>query len=214
MLEYRREIVYYVEIDTKKTLRNKKLSGILGENVDIFYIGAGCRVGEVETIDINRAKFWKDKHAAERAASIFKDTIPTIREMNIKDFVKDINPPENDDYVCIRTRKMIKSDSKYLIDKKELLKTYNCSDEYRVPTHWNRWYKCPNCDKRPLVINYTQQESSQTSCGCVLIDGLKFIIYSDNKITLDGFSKYKLNSLLSNWNHWVKTGQELVRGNV
>ncbi len=209
-LEHRREIVYYVEVDTKKTQRNKKLGDILGEHVDIFYIGEGSRVGQIETIDRNKARFWKDKFAAEKAASLYADLIPTVREMNIEDFVNDIDPPDIDNYVCKRTRRMIESESRYLIEKKEFLKIYDCGSDYKIPPRWTKWRKCPNCDKRPIIKEFTHRDGSQTACGCTKDSGEKFSVYAGQRITLDRWGKYKTEELLSNWNHWVKTGQHLV----
>jgi hypothetical protein len=202
---FRREVVYYVEIDTRKTLRNKTIAGIIGEQADVFFIGAGKRVGDIETLDINRARFWKDKKSAEWAAKKFPDTIQTIKEMSLDDYVNNIDPGDGDDYVSKRNQKNLRIEKKYLEEKAEFLKNYKCTGVYKPPTAWDEWLKCPNCKLQPLVWEF--DNGSSTACGCGENNYNHFSIHSESVNSLSKhISTYTMNRLRDNWNHWVQTG--------
>jgi hypothetical protein len=193
------EYVYYVEIDTKKTLRNKTISSILKIDADVFYLVDASKEG-TETLDIHSARFWKDEGAALSSAKKVPGGIAIARKMSTRDFVKKIVPPSTG-HVGRKTQKLINSEKRYLSELDELLSDYLCDPEfYKIPDVWHRWSKCKSCGLRPLIC---LNACPSTGCGCM--DGNKHlsIIVSPPKYYVGG-SNYKdsstIFSLRNEWN--------------
>ena len=89
---------------------------------------------------------------------------------------------------------------------------YKCISAYKIPDKVDEWLPCPNCNLKPLVWEYNNGRS--TGCGCGKNEYDHFSIVSESIMSWvtrhDGsaldYNSYKLKE---NWNHWVKTGEQL-----
>lgn len=89
---------------------------------------------------------------------------------------------------------------------------YKCISAYQIPDKIEEWLPCPNCNLKPLVWEFDNGRS--TGCGCGENEYNHFSIYSESImswVNRHGGSamEYNSNKLKENWNHWVKTGEEL-----
>lgn len=89
---------------------------------------------------------------------------------------------------------------------------YKCISAYQIPDKIEDWLPCPNCNLKPLVWEFDNGRS--TGCGCGENEYNHFSIYSESImswVNRHGGSamEYNSNKLKENWNHWVKTGEEL-----
>jgi len=195
----KRDRVYYVEIDSRKTKRNRVIGDLLEICADIFYIGAGDKLGQIETTNLNEARFWKDKKAAEWAGMKYRDAIINVKEMSTKDFVELIEPI-GDDYVSKKNKKLLKSEKKYLRELDELLEPYVFKN-HKVPNDWGKWQKCPKCNLRPLVGDFMKS----TSCGCGEDGDHLFVsAYSSKHSNDPKVNYYYMKELRKRWNRKVE----------
>ena len=90
--------------------------------------------------------------------------------------------------------------------------TYNLIDSYKQPTNSEEWLDCPVCHSKPLVWIF--DNGRHTGCKChnhtydhraIQAESI-MEYYRRNGNSLVGFDD---NELLSNWNHWVLTGELL-----
>jgi hypothetical protein len=84
---------------------------------------------------------------------------------------------------------------------------YRCTSFYKIPKSVMLWSKCPKCNLYPLVNEF--DNGSYTGCGCI-----NFSIHTEsimsNVIRNNGSVLYfDSDNLRKNWNHWVKTGEDL-----
>ena len=89
---------------------------------------------------------------------------------------------------------------------------YKCISAYKIPDKPSEWLPCPNCNLIPLVWEFDNGRS--TGCGCGKNEYDHFSIHSESimsHVTRQGGSamEYNIQKLKQNWNHWVKTGEEL-----
>jgi hypothetical protein len=89
---------------------------------------------------------------------------------------------------------------------------YKCISAYQIPDKIEDWLPCPNCGLKPLVWEFDNGRS--TGCGCGENEYNHFSINSESImswINRHGGSamEYNTDKLKENWNHWVKTGEEL-----
>ena len=89
---------------------------------------------------------------------------------------------------------------------------YKCISAYKIPHKVDEWLACPNCGLKPLVWEFNNGRS--TGCGCGKNEYNHFSIHSESimsHVTRHSGSALEYNShkLKENWNHWVKTGEEL-----
>lgn len=89
---------------------------------------------------------------------------------------------------------------------------YKCISTYQIPDKIEDWLPCPNCGLKPLVWEFDNGRS--TGCGCGENEYNHFSINSESImswINRHGGSamEYNTDKLKENWNHWVKTGEEL-----
>lgn len=198
------ENVFYVEIDTKKTFRNKTISSILEIDADIFYF-VEIKEGS-ETLDINEARFWKTEEAALAAAKRIPGSIARARSMSTRDFVNRIKPPERKNHVTKKTLEMISTERKYLKEFDELMSNYKCDPEfYKIPDNWHKWLKCKNCGHRPLIC---LNACPATGCGCMDGDKHYSVIVYPPKFTFGkNGSGSNRDSELRLRNEWNKVNQ-------
>lgn len=89
---------------------------------------------------------------------------------------------------------------------------YKCISAYKIPDNPEEWLPCTKCNLIPLVWEYNNGRS--TGCGCGENEYNHFSICSESImswVTRFGGSALNYDSykLRKNWNHWVKTGEEL-----
>ena len=89
---------------------------------------------------------------------------------------------------------------------------YKCISAYKIPDNPEEWLLCLKCNLTPLVWEYNNGRS--TGCGCGENEYNHFSICSESImswVTRHGGSALNYDSykLRNNWNHWVKTGEEL-----
>ena len=89
---------------------------------------------------------------------------------------------------------------------------YKCISAYQIPDKIEEWLPCPNCGLKPLFWEFDNGRS--TGCGCGENEYNHFSINSESImswINRHGGSamEYNTDKLKENWNHWVKTGEEL-----
>jgi hypothetical protein len=89
---------------------------------------------------------------------------------------------------------------------------YKAISAYQIPKNPEDWLECPNCGLKPLVWEFNNGRS--TACGCGENEYRHFSIWSESIMSFikrNGGSALYFNSddLRNNWNHWVKTGEEL-----
>ena len=89
---------------------------------------------------------------------------------------------------------------------------YKCISAYKIPDKPEEWLRCPNCNLIPLIWEYNNGRS--TGCGCgkneydhfsIVSESIMSYVTRNNGSVLD----YNTHKLKENWNHWVKTGEEL-----
>lgn len=91
---------------------------------------------------------------------------------------------------------------------------YNLISDYVQPTNLGDWLECPVCDSKPLVWEF--DNGRYASCKCHNNMYAHRIIraesvgeyYKRNRKSLIG---YDTESLLTNWNHWARTGEILYK---
>lgn len=93
-----------------------------------------------------------------------------------------------------------------------VLGKYKSISSYKIPSNPQNWLECPNCHLIPLI--WTFNNGSSTACGCGENEYLNFSIWSESimsHVTRNNGSalNYNSNKLMINWNHWVRTGEEL-----
>lgn len=89
---------------------------------------------------------------------------------------------------------------------------YKAISAYKIPDKPDEWLDCPNCHLKPLVWEFNNGRS--TACGCGENEYKSFSIWSESIMSHvkrhDGSAlDYNSSKLMINWNHWVKTGEEL-----
>ena len=89
---------------------------------------------------------------------------------------------------------------------------YKCISAYTIPKDVEEWLPCTNCGLRPLTWEFNN--GSSTACGCGENEYNHFSIWSESimshvKRNSGSALNYNSNKLKDNWNHWVKTGEEL-----
>jgi len=89
---------------------------------------------------------------------------------------------------------------------------YKAISAYKIPTDFMDWLDCPNCGLKPLTWEFNN--GSSTACGCGENEYRHFSINTESILSYikrnDGsMLGYKHNGLKTNWNHWVKTGEDL-----
>lgn len=89
---------------------------------------------------------------------------------------------------------------------------YKCIEAYKIPKDVDKWFNCPNCNLKPLVWEFNNGRS--TGCGCGKNEYEHFSIWAESvmsHVQRNGGSalEYDIYELRNNWNHWVKTGEEL-----
>jgi hypothetical protein len=89
---------------------------------------------------------------------------------------------------------------------------YKCISAYQIPENIEEWLSCPNCGLKPLVWEFNNGRS--TACGCGENEYKHFSIHSESIMSWvnrhNGSAlEYNSNKLKDNWNHWVKTGEEI-----
>lgn len=91
---------------------------------------------------------------------------------------------------------------------------YKCISAYKIPQDVYYWFDCPNCGLKPLTWEFNNGRS--TACGCGENEYRHFSIWAESIMSYvkrHGGSCLEYNSeeLKNNWNHWVKTGEELCK---
>lgn len=89
---------------------------------------------------------------------------------------------------------------------------YKCISAYKIPDNPEEWLNCPNCGLKPLVWEFNNGRS--TGCGCGENEYNHFSVWSESIMSwvtrhrgsVLNYDSYKLRK---NWNHWVKTDEEL-----
>lgn len=89
---------------------------------------------------------------------------------------------------------------------------YKAISSYKIPTDVEDWLNCPNCGLKPLTWEFNN--GSSTACGCGESEYNHFSINTESIMSHinrhDGSAlDYRYKGLRDNWNHWVKTGEEL-----
>jgi hypothetical protein len=89
---------------------------------------------------------------------------------------------------------------------------YKCISAYQIPDKIEDWLPCPNCGLKPLVWEFDNGRS--TGCGCGENEYNHFSIHSESIMSWlnrhgGSAMEYNIDKLKENWNHWVKTGEEL-----
>ena len=92
------------------------------------------------------------------------------------------------------------------------LKSYSCTESYKPVEDPNMWRDCPNCGLKPLIWVFDNGRSTACGCGNNLFD--HFSIYAESIMSVikrsnGSCAEYEEDELMNNWNHWVKTGEEL-----
>ena len=87
---------------------------------------------------------------------------------------------------------------------------YKCISAYKIPDKLELWLKCPNCNLKPLVWEFDNGRS--TACGCGENEYNHFSIVAESVRSVaercnGSVIHYNIDELLTNWNHWVKTGE-------
>jgi len=93
-----------------------------------------------------------------------------------------------------------------------ILGKYKAISAYEIPKNIEDWLECPNCKLKPIVWQFNNGKS--TACGCGENQYRNFSIYAESIMSwLDRHNgsalEYDSDKLRKNWNHWVKTGEEL-----
>jgi len=93
-----------------------------------------------------------------------------------------------------------------------ILGKYKAISAYQIPTNPQDWLECPKCGLIPLTWNFNN--GSSTACGCGDNEYNHFSIWTESimshlKRNENSALNYNSNKLMINWNHWVKTGEEL-----
>jgi len=92
-----------------------------------------------------------------------------------------------------------------------------CIDAYKDPDNIEDWEPCPYCNLKPKVWVFDNGRS--TACGCAV----NMSIYDHRTVKAESImnhmkshngsiADYDSDELRKNWNHWVKTGEELYKG--
>lgn len=89
---------------------------------------------------------------------------------------------------------------------------YKAISAYKIPDNIDEWLECPNCGLKPLV--WVFNNGSSTACGCGENEYRHFSIWTESimshiKRNNGSVLNYNSNKLMINWNHWVRTGEEL-----
>lgn len=75
----------------------------------------------------------------------------------------------------------------------------------------SKWLRCPNCKLIPCIWEFDNGRS--TVCKCknfsIKAECVKSVIYNSYNGT--SVEKYNIDELRQNWNHWVKTREELFK---
>lgn len=76
------------------------------------------------------------------------------------------------------------------------------------------WEDCPNCGSKPLVWTFNNGRSTACMCGKSDYDHFSIHAESINSVMENSnngtsMENYNTDDLKNNWNHWVKTGEEL-----
>jgi len=220
----KRDIFYYLIVNDIQTFRDDKISEILGEDAQIYYLGDGL------VTSVSMARFWKDKRSIEKyinskmygeikgnkiISSRDKKLIFTIKELNRDEFLSVI-PEKYDvkDYVTIRNSKLRSQEKNYQRDWKNLRSKYKAIDSYVKVNNPSAWLPCKNCGLIPLVWEFNNGRS--TACGCGENEYNHHSIGAESimsYVTRNGGSAVGYNSdeLRMNWNQWVKTGQDIFK---
>lgn len=90
---------------------------------------------------------------------------------------------------------------------------YKAISAYKIPNKVEEWLNCPNCGLKPLIWEFNN--GSSTACGCGENEYRNFSIYAESVMSYINRNNgsllgYDSNALKNNWNHWVKTGEELL----
>lgn len=93
-----------------------------------------------------------------------------------------------------------------------VLGRYKAISAYEIPKDIEKWLNCSNCGLKPLIWEFNNGRS--TACGCgenqyrhfsINAESIMSWVTRNNGSSLD----YDSNQLRKNWNHWVKTGEQL-----
>lgn len=91
---------------------------------------------------------------------------------------------------------------------------YKAISSYKPLKNPEKWLKCPNCKLKPLI--WTFDNGRHTACGCGKNEYNHFSIRAESIMSVmqnsyngTSLAKYDQDELRKNWNHWVKTGEEL-----
>jgi hypothetical protein len=218
----KRDNFYCIVVNDIQTLRDYNISEILGEKSEIFYLGSKL------TNDISMARFWKDKDSVKRfifynvATEIKGANISSnkkekylIKELNREEFLK-IIPDEYEikDYITIRNSKIKAEEKKYDKRWKILRRKYKATESYTKVNDPINWLPCKDCGLIPLVWEF--DNGRRTACGCGKDDYNHHYIGAESimsYIVRNSGSSLGFNNdeLRINWNHWVKTGQDLFK---
>lgn len=220
----KRDTFYYLIVNDIQTFRDDKISEILGEESEIYYLGDGL------TTNISMARFWKDKISIERyikskvsgeirgnkiVHSKDQKLIFTIKELNREEFLS-IIPEEYDvkDYITIRNSKIRKQEKNHQRIWKNLRSKYKAIDAYIKVDNPQAWFRCKNCGLIPLVWEFNNGRS--TACGCGESEYVHHSIGAESimsYVTRNNGSAVGYNSdeLRMNWNQWVRTGQDIFK---
>jgi hypothetical protein len=209
----KRDFFFYIKVSNKQLNRDNVISNILDEEeLDEYFIGDGI------TKDIKYARFWKDENSAKKysLSKKFKDyDIFEIKKLNRDEFINLI--PDNyeiNNHITIKNSKLKKEEVKYLKAWDFLRKRYKAISAYSKVDKPYMWYPCKNCGLIPLVWEFNN--GRKTACGCgkneynhhsISAESIMSYVSRNNGSALE----YNSDELRINWNHWVKTGEDLFK---
>ncbi len=210
----RRDIFYYVEVADKSVNRDNQISKLFGEQVKVTF-----QSDNYPTDKLYCAKFWKDKESAQNFIRYRKKDIFKLKEINRQQFIESI--PEKSDVpddvgnaMYLRNLLIKYQEQNYQKNWNEFRKNYKCISAYVKVKNPTQWLNCKDCGLIPLVWEFNNGRS--TGCGCgeneyrhhsIQAESIMSWVTRHNGSALN----YNSDELRTNWNHWVKTGEDIFK---
>lgn len=214
----KRDFFFYIKLNNKEINRDNKISNILGENANIeLYLGDGV------VDDISLARFWKDENSARKSmnnhffinSKLKKFDKSEVVKIDRKTFLKIIpDTYEVKNHVTLKNSKLKEEESKYLNKWCLERKMYKAISAYIKVDQPYRWLPCKDCGLIPLIWEFNNGRN--TACGCgeneykhhsISAESIMSYVTRNNGSALN----YNSDELRTNWNHWVKTGEDLFK---
>jgi hypothetical protein len=207
----KRDFFYYLEVADKSVNRDNQISELFGEDVKKLY-----HTSTTPNEFIYCAKFWKDKDSIQRFVSYRKKDYFKLKEISREEFINII--PEKSDVGDVSRDlnyiKNLESKHKEQIYSKawsDFRKKYKCIEAYRKVSNPTKWMNCKDCGLIPLVWEFNNGRS--TGCGCGENEYRHHSIHAESIMSWvkrhNGSALgYNSDELRTNWNHWVKTGED------